>query len=691
MVKRVYKRSIVTVAALLFFLLSAVPFTARAESALVTTRQGLVEAVYAAGSGDTVLVGDIEFHDYPPGWQILNSLLRVTVDKSITVKGAKPDGSKSVLSGGSFIINGPQDSSQKISCVFENIVFDGGVDGSALVQEDWDLVDMEPEPYKAQFAASFKGNADVRFENCDFMRYMHEYGGALMCLYEDYEWAKPGDFFYDYRYNTFCALSLSLADCAFTENTALYAGGAVYMEGERVALSAENCVFLKNTSSLSSAADNNGFMSCHGEGGGAIRAIKSSVSLTDCEITRNIGNRVYGNPNGDPTCGGGVSIDHGKLAMTNCVVSGNTAGKGGGLYILMSETFIDGCDISGNRAATDAIIREEQYIWHDETMAYNAPPDEVRLGGVLDGMRNQVGRGGGVYMDIYSPITVTFRNTRITGNSAQNAYGGFYGYYNEWHDPLEGFGKIDFIFCTYADNRCEYDYSQITERVFRSDLPVNAPGADNIIWETVPGDVWQIAYVRPFGCVIADEEFGAAYPRYELPSEENGFNYFGSPQRAIDDGVLTRPIYEVPAEIVKSVYGGRFADITGRLYSGTNDSLTVRSAADARFPALTFVLIALGAVTVAGGALLLIRRRKPASDTPPPVPVIDAGESSGSFANALTAREAEVAALLGEGRTQKAIAETLYIGLETVKTHTKNIYSKLGVKNKYELITKLKR
>ena len=52
----------------------------------------------------------------------------------------------------------------------------------------------------------------------------------------------------------------------------------------------------------------------------------------------------------------------------------------------------------------------------------------------------------------------------------------------------------------------------------------------------------------------------------------------------------------------------------------------------------------------------------------------------------LTERESEIAALLMGGRTYKMIADELFLSENTVKTHIKNIYSKLSVNNKTELI-----
>ncbi|WP_054949078.1 response regulator [Numidum massiliense] len=47
-----------------------------------------------------------------------------------------------------------------------------------------------------------------------------------------------------------------------------------------------------------------------------------------------------------------------------------------------------------------------------------------------------------------------------------------------------------------------------------------------------------------------------------------------------------------------------------------------------------------------------------------------------------TARELEVLSLIGEGRSNQEIADQLFIGIKTVKTHVSNILSKLGVEDR---------
>ncbi|GEN34935.1 MULTISPECIES: response regulator [Aneurinibacillus] len=47
-----------------------------------------------------------------------------------------------------------------------------------------------------------------------------------------------------------------------------------------------------------------------------------------------------------------------------------------------------------------------------------------------------------------------------------------------------------------------------------------------------------------------------------------------------------------------------------------------------------------------------------------------------------TNRELEVLCLLGQGKSNQEIADELYIGIKTVKTHVSNILSKLGVEDR---------
>ena len=64
----------------------------------------------------------------------------------------------------------------------------------------------------------------------------------------------------------------------------------------------------------------------------------------------------------------------------------------------------------------------------------------------------------------------------------------------------------------------------------------------------------------------------------------------------------------------------------------------------------------------------------------------DHGEEIGIPApDLLTPREADVLELLQEGMTNAQIAHSLSIGIETVRTHARNIYAKLGISTRRDL------
>jgi two-component system, NarL family, response regulator LiaR len=66
-----------------------------------------------------------------------------------------------------------------------------------------------------------------------------------------------------------------------------------------------------------------------------------------------------------------------------------------------------------------------------------------------------------------------------------------------------------------------------------------------------------------------------------------------------------------------------------------------------------------------------------------------AGGNDGTFgvegSDLLTPREADVLELLQEGATNAQIAHGLSVGVETVRTHARNIYRKLGISSRREL------
>lgn len=80
----------------------------------------------------------------------------------------------------------------------------------------------------------------------------------------------------------------------------------------------------------------------------------------------------------------------------------------------------------------------------------------------------------------------------------------------------------------------------------------------------------------------------------------------------------------------------------------------------------------LHAIHLASRGLHVLPASEP-GDAPPPGPDV------------LTHRETEVMELLRSGRSNAEIAHALHIGVETVRTHARRIYRKLGVKTRREL------
>lgn len=60
------------------------------------------------------------------------------------------------------------------------------------------------------------------------------------------------------------------------------------------------------------------------------------------------------------------------------------------------------------------------------------------------------------------------------------------------------------------------------------------------------------------------------------------------------------------------------------------------------------------------------------------------GDPAPSALPELTAREWEVGTLLAQGMSNAEVATELYLGVNSVKTHIKGLYRKIGVRNRTE-------
>jgi LuxR family maltose regulon positive regulatory protein len=56
--------------------------------------------------------------------------------------------------------------------------------------------------------------------------------------------------------------------------------------------------------------------------------------------------------------------------------------------------------------------------------------------------------------------------------------------------------------------------------------------------------------------------------------------------------------------------------------------------------------------------------------------------------HALSPRETDILTLIAEGLSNKEIARSLYIGPETVKSHLKSVFTKLGVEKRAQAVSR---
>lgn len=97
---------------------------------------------------------------------------------------------------------------------------------------------------------------------------------------------------------------------------------------------------------------------------------------------------------------------------------------------------------------------------------------------------------------------------------------------------------------------------------------------------------------------------------------------------------------------------------------------------------LTLVAIFFTALGSWIGYQLTFKKNREPQPTPPPDPDND------HFG--LSKREKEVLHLMSQGLSNQEIADTLFVSLNTVKTHSSNIFNKLEVKRRTQAVKKAK-
>ncbi len=456
------------------------------EGELITTRNEFEKALNAAKDGDTLLVGDIDFNLTWEG--AVNEAERLTINNSITIKNGKT-GENAVFIGASFVLNGTNVAGAESKVQFIGITFDENLDADAITHTDWDLSYggndslISDTPIKCQRAINCIGNVNAYFSDCEFKNYMSVEGGAIYARYHD------GD-------NSHCVLNLTLDGCTFERNSALYAGGAIYLKAkDNISLSVVDCEFTDNRSGFDQKS----------VGGGAIAIYNCDSEFYNCKFTKNVGNYFYGGDRffvlgyvaelgenivlyEDALKGGAIFAENGDLTMRGCTLSENNASYGGAIALQTITADIEDCHIMDNTAIS---------VLDDEHKSKNL------------GVESGNGIGGAFYIDGAKSITIG--NTEIANNYADSAYGAIYATYVTYVPELYEQFELNLLFCSIRDNTCGVKISEIQD--------------DNGWWLY---DTHTIPYIDTFGCLVLDEIYAEDIPRSEQPTEENGYNFFGS-------------------------------------------------------------------------------------------------------------------------------------------------------------------
>lgn len=646
------------------------------RTAAVSDAAELLREIERAEDGAEIPVGDIDFSAEPG---LGNEFSRIVLQKSITLKSGYRD-RNAVLTNACFQLTGSKITGETLLCRFDGITFDGGICAETLRTADWEVptgadgAPLRNEPDKAQYAVSFGGNVDARFVSCAFRNYMYESGPVMHAYYGDYTGnpelaAMLGDY-------SGCALSITLTDCVLTGNAAMF-GGAVYLDGNNnVTFRAENCTFADNLSGCGEFS----------EGGGACRFGGVDAVLTRCSFTGNEGNHCYLADLGerlteyreafdeagesgrtdevfladtDRTQGGAVFSQNGSLTLADCEFRGNRASLGGALRLLNTAAQIEHCTFSENDASAVAVN----------------PYDEK-------GPWTAMGMGGAIYAESRPGASVRIYSSDLVGNRAQYAYGSVYGFWTNKYRSLSplGLGSIDLYACTLRDNVCRTDYDYQAEPFFP--------------WASHPGDILEIEYLKLHGCVFLDAVFAADFPRHELPSAGNDYCFISAPGGECE--------YESAEEIAvpKSVRSAWEAERN-----------PLPDAPDAERRAGSFAVwgVFTGAILAAAACLLLRKKRRKEAGAgvgakTAAAEKIAAAAGRPVFSEAeiaelreravlrqiLTEREMDVMCEYVSGSSRSRLAEKLMISESTAKTHISNIYSKLDVRSRDELVRRLK-
>jgi lysophospholipase L1-like esterase len=243
--------------------------------------------------------------------------------------------------------------------------------------------------------------------------------------------------------------TLTLTDCIVSHCNAVYGGGGIVNWGT---MTITDCTVSNNAAGFGGGIANAGVLNMSSStvssnsaihGGGMI-LFAGSTTMTDCNVTGN--SAIYStalNTPGDYGYGGGIFLYDQytvTLAISNSVISNNTAYSGGGGISNSSTctTTITNCEVSGNHAGSygGGLLNAGTMTVISSTVSGNSTDQQgggihndktLTLTNSTIANNTSSARGGGIYTDAeHYTSTVTANDCTIAGNSANTAGGGIY-------------------------------------------------------------------------------------------------------------------------------------------------------------------------------------------------------------------------------------------------------------------------
>ncbi len=244
------------------------------------------------------------------------------------------------------------------------------------------------------------------------------------------------------------AITITIDECKFHDNTSRDGGGAMYLrvydgvDSENTSITITNSKFYNNSST---------------NHGGAIYAQNLKyLTIEDCEFTENQSIDETDNTRG----GGAIAMNNAVVQITDTTFDSNSSESGGAIYAntgcnltITGSTFTDntattsmGGAIRSTTATTVVDISNTTFTGNSAASSAGGAIYTVNAGNtlkltdcIITGNTDKLG-GGGVYMTTKGSVLVLSGKTIIAGNTSIDApaYSGdlFYQKNNEWTTPL---------------------------------------------------------------------------------------------------------------------------------------------------------------------------------------------------------------------------------------------------------------